>query len=72
VTFYVIVCLVNKERELIMILLKVNLYNGDSDFVKVDDELKEYLKFIEENNNYKKGVKDVWLGEEEMFISVGL
>ncbi len=55
-----------------MILLKVNLYNGDSDFVKVDDELKEYLKFIEENNNYKKGVKDVWLGEEEMFISLGL
>ena len=51
-------------------LLEINLFNGNNKMVKVDEELKEYLKYIEENGNYKEGSKNVWLGEEEMFVEL--
>ena len=51
-------------------LLEINLYNGFNKMVKVDNELKEYLKYIEDNGNFKEGSKKVWVGDEEIFVEL--
>lgn len=50
--------------------LEINLYDGDSKLVDLDDDLRELLDYIKEEGNYKKGNKEVWLGEEFMYIKV--
>lgn len=55
-------------------ILEICLYTGSSELVDLDDKLKDYLEDIKlwNKNSYYNGEKEVWLGEEFMYIKLQL
>jgi len=53
-------------------ILEISLYNGSSELVDLDNKLKDYLEDLKlwNKNNYYNGEKEVWMGEEFMYVKL--
>ena len=51
-----------------MNILKINLYNGKSEIMPINEDLNEELKYMQENCDVSYGDRTVYMGEEVMYV----
>ena len=56
------------KEKVYMNILKINLYNGKSEIMAINEDLNEELKYMQENCDVSYGDRTVYMGEEVMYV----